>query len=236
MQHASAARLLSLCLMFAACRPALVSTPLPIGPTALPGGELALCGLKNVAWTLQPLLLRSARPGKDAYACLAQAGIGAIVDQTGPGETDPEEPPAAAEAGIAYFNLGLKDDTAPSPETLQAWFETVDAQLVAGHIVLVHDSAGRGRIGFWEAAFLMRQGVPPVEAIEDRYLGYGLSFMGAKIGCEDGGNGQVQALTEISQLLSGEPYIPARDEYGTVWQDCARPDYMAGWDYALELR
>jgi hypothetical protein len=60
-------------------------------------------------------------------------------------------------------------------------------------------------------------------------------FAGAKIGCGDGGHGQVQALAEIGAILTGQTYYLAVDEYGTAWSNCARPAYMAGWDYATVL-
>jgi hypothetical protein len=97
--------------------------------------------------------------------------------------------------------------------------------------VLVHDAAGRGRMGFWDAVYLMRRSMSPQQAIEGYYLAKVLHFQGAKIGCQDGGNGQVQALSEIALAISGEPYLPQVDQYGTTWQDCPRPGYMEGWNY-----
>jgi hypothetical protein len=90
-------------------------------------------------------------------------------------------------------------------------------------------------MGFWDAVYWMRHGLTPPQAIEDRYLAKALDFQGAKIGCGDGGNGQVQGLSEIAQILSGQPYLPQADEYGTTWQNCPRPAYMDGWDYSTVL-
>jgi hypothetical protein len=197
---------------------------------ATPAG-VPLCGLENAAWTVEARLLRAGRPRLDEFDCLAQAGVGVVVDQLPDGERDPAEAETAAKAGIEYLNLGLPDDTAPSPALLKEWLDTVDERLAQGKVVLVHDAAGRGRIGFWEAAYLMHKGTPAQQAIEDRYLGKALPFKGAKIGCADGGNGQVQALAEVATALGQPPYTPAVDEYGTTWGNCPRPAYMEGWDY-----
>ncbi len=202
---------------------------------ALAGGAADLCGLKNAAWTIDGRLLRSARPEASAMPCLAAAGVTVILDQLPAGETDPAEAAAAERAGIEYVNLSLPDDTAPSPEILKQWIGTVNKRLAAGEVVLVHDAAGRGRIGFWEAVYLMYAGVSAERAIEDRYLAKRLPFDGAKIGCQNGGNGQVQALSDIAAALDGRPYLPQADEYGTRWQNCPRPDYMADWDYGTVL-
>jgi hypothetical protein len=221
----------------AACARAPQATPFPaqVAGTAMPGPGLELCGLANAAWTDAPRLLRSARPAANAYGCLAQAGVDVIVEQLPEGESAAGARPAAESAGLEYLNLSLPDDTAPSPELLRSWLEAVDERLAAGQVVLVHDAAGRGRIGFWEAAYLMRRGVPARQAIEERYLAKVLPFDGARIGCDDGGHGQVQALAELAAHLEGAAYYPAVDEYGTAWADCPRPAYMTGWDYAQAL-
>jgi hypothetical protein len=114
---------------------------------------------------------------------------------------------------------------------LSAWVSTVNDRLSQGHMVLVHDAGGRGRMGLWDAVYFMLHGASAQQAIEDRYLAKALPFKGAKIGCRDGGNGQVQALAEIGQALTGVYYVPWVDQYGTTWADCPRPGYMEGWTY-----
>jgi hypothetical protein len=180
-------------------------------------------------------LLRGGRPESAAFTCLAGAGVDLLVDQRLPSEDSLNEPLLALQAGLIYLNLGIPDDTAPSPVTLLAWIDTVSAALANGQIVLVHDAAGRGRMGFWDAVYAMRQGSSAAAAIEERYLAKAFVFDGAKIGCNDGGRGQVQALAEIGQILTGVTYFPAVDEYGTTWANCPRPSYMDGWDYATVL-
>jgi hypothetical protein len=189
----------------------------------------------NIAWSDPGRLLRGARPSAEALTCLAQAGVDVIVDQREPGEDDLNEAELARQAGIEYINLGIADDTAPSPDTLRAWIQTVEVRLAEGKLVLVHDRAGRGRMGFWDAVYFMLHGASAERAIEDRYLAKALPFTGAKIGCGDGGNGQVQALAEIGFILTGVAYTPQVDEYGTTWAGCPWPGYMNGWDYATVL-
>jgi hypothetical protein len=203
----------------------------PPPPTAIPAVD-ALCGLTNVAWSEPGRLLRGGAPPQGSLACLAAFGVAAIVDQRVPDEDGWGEPAAAAAAGIEYINLGVPDDTAPSPDVVRAWLSTVEARLAEGKLVLVHDRAGRGRMGFWDAVYAMRRGTHPAQAIEERYIGRALPFGGAKIGCGDGGNGQVQALSELAASVTGEAYWPQVDEYGTTWQNCPRPGYMEGWSYS----
>jgi hypothetical protein len=216
-------------------------TAVPPQPTAVPpveppstGNPLA-CDVTNIAWSAEGQLLRGGRPDAGDLACLAAAGVDVLVDQRAPGELDYDEAAAAAALGIEYVNLGIPDDTAPSPAVVRAWLDTVNSRLAEGKIVLVHDRAGRGRMGFWDAVFAMHRGASGQQAIEDRYIGRAYPFSGAKIGCGDGGNGQVQALAEISAAFTGTAYTPSVDEHGTRWANCARPGYMAGWDYAAVL-
>jgi hypothetical protein len=211
------------------------ATPAPT-PSGANLGGLAACQVENLAWSDPGRLLRGGAPTADSLACLAQNGVEVLIDQRLPEEDDLGEEALARAAGLEYANLGVADDTAPSPEALRAWIQIVEANLEAGRVVLVHDAAGRGRMGFWDAVYAMRRGRPPAEAIEGAYLGKDFAFDGAKIGCQDGGNGQVQALAELSASLTGQAYWPAEDEYGTAWQDCPRPAYMDGWDYASLLK
>jgi LysM repeat protein len=212
------------------------NTPLP-PPTATsaPVVDPLTCAVPNLAWSAPGQLLRGGRPEAGAFACLAAAGVDTLVDQRPPGEDLLDEPALALAAGIEYINLGIADDSAPSPATLRAWIDTVAVRLGEGKLVLVHDAAGRGRMGFWDAVFFMRNGSGAAAAIEDRYLAKALPFDGAKIGCADGGRGQVQALAEIAAILTGVAYTPTVDEYGTTWANCPRPAYMDGWDYSTVL-
>lgn len=211
-------------------------SPTTAPPTqAPPLGDPLTCDVPNVAWSATGQLLRGGRPSDAALGCLFAAGVDTLVDQRPLSEAGASYSDLVAAAGLAYFNLGIPDDSAPSPAILRAWIDTVNVQLAAGQVVLVHDAAGRGRMGFWDAVYAMLNGSSAASAIEDRYLAKGYGFHGAKIGCGDGGNGQVQALAEIAQALTGSAYYPSVDEYGTAWANCPRPGYMNGWDYGSVL-
>jgi hypothetical protein len=210
------------------------STPPPTAtPTggSGPGTTLALCGLTNAAWTDTGKLLRGGAPSSSGLTCLANYGLDVIIDQRTPSEAGSAYDDEVRAAGIEYLNLGIPDDTAPSPSLLQQWMDTVEDRLAQGKLVLVHDRAGRGRMGFWDAVYWMQHGLSAQRAIEDRYLAKTLAFSGAKIGCSNGGNGQVQALYEVAHHLTGQGYWPSVDEYGTTWANCPRPSYMNGWNY-----
>ena len=120
---------------------------------------------------------------------------------------------------------GIPDDTAYPPVQLEAMLQDVVTRLRRGERILVHDAGGRGRMGMWEATFLLWDGWSSREAME-RYVAFGW-----KIGCENGGNGQMQAMAEIAAAFGQPAYYPARDTDGRRWTNCARPSYMAGWDY-----
>jgi hypothetical protein len=223
--------------------PTLTATPTPTqtasatptqtaSATTSPGGSNALlCSVRNIAWTDPGKLLRGGSIGAAGFGCLAAAGVAVLIDQRHPAEVPSGEADRAAQAGLEYINLGIPDDTAPSPTMLRAWMDTVSDRLAQGKVVLVYDAGGRGRMGFWDAVYLMQKGGEAATIIENRYLAKALPFNGAKLGCSDGGNGQVQALAEIGDHLTGVTYIPQVDEYGTLWANCARPAYMNGWDY-----
>jgi hypothetical protein len=200
--------------------------------TATPAASNPLsCGVRNIAWTEPGQLLRGGSISAAGFDCLADAGVDVLIDQRQPSEVPTGEANRATRAGLEYINLGIPDDRAPSPDTLQAWSDTVAARLAQGQQVLVYDAGGRGRMGFWDAVYLMMHGSGAAATIEGRYLAKSLPFLGAKIGCADGGNGQVQALAEIGHALTGVRYVPQVDEYGTQWPNCPRPAYMDGWDY-----
>ena len=197
-------------------------------------GDPLDCKTDMLAWTVPGQLLRGAAPTLTGMRCLKAAGVDVLADQRPPAEAGWLYRPMARLVSLDYLNLlGIPDDTAPSPATLRAWLDTVAARLEAGDVVLVHDGAGRGRLGFWDAVYRMTNGgLSPQAAIGGYYVGTELPLDGAKIGCQDGGNGQVQALAEIAQHLGGSPYYPTIDEHDTPWENCPRPAYMDGWDYA----
>ena len=202
-------------------------------PTAAPVPDISSCDVSNLMWTVPGRLLRGGRPSEAGMACLAAAGVDVLVDQRPPDEAGGGFAGQAAAAGLEYINLGIPDDTAPSPSMLGQWLDTVSGKLAEGKVVLIHDAAGRGRMGLWDAVYRMTYGgLSPQAAIDGYYVGFSVPFRGAKIDCGNGGRGQVQALAEIAEALTGQPYYPPADEYGNGWANCPRPAYMQGWDYS----
>jgi hypothetical protein len=202
-------------------------------PTPIQVADISGCDVSNLMWTVPGRLLRGGRPSDAGMQCLVAAGVDVLVDQRPPGEAGTGFADQAKQAGLEYINLGIPDDTAPSPGMLSQWLSTVNARLAEGKTVLIHDAAGRGRMGFWDAAYRMLYGgLSPQAAIDGYYVGTAVPFQGAKIDCGNGGQGQVQALAEIAQAITGQPYYPPVDEYGNGWNNCPRPAYMDGWDYS----
>ncbi|MCC7358823.1 MAG: hypothetical protein IT317_05070 [Anaerolineales bacterium] len=204
----------------------LPPTPTPPGLAALPS-----CDVPGLAWTKPGVLLRGGPPSAAALTCLAQAGVDAIVDLRQPAEDAVDEAALAEQAGLAYENVGVPLNTAPSPDALVAWITHIEARLQEDQVVFVHDAGEAGRVGFWDAVYQMRHRLAGAEAVDTRYVGTALPFAGADITCAAGGNGQVQALAEMTGNLSGADTWPTADEHGHPWADCARPAYMADWVY-----
>lgn len=204
--------------------------PTPV-PTSASLGSLPQCDVPQLTWVVPAWHMRGGAPTAEALACLAGRGVDVIIDLRMPEEDTIGEAALAAQAGLEYVNLGVPLHTAPSPDALAGWITTIEAHLKADQVVLVHDAGEGGRVGFWDAVYQMRHRLAGPEVVGEVYLGTALPFDGAAIGCEAGGNGQVQALAEMTGNLSGTEFWPTVDEYGTAWAGCARPAYMADWKY-----
>ena len=204
--------------------------PTPV-PTSAVLAALPQCDVPNLTWTVPGRLMRGGAPSAEALACLAGKGVDAVIDLRLPDEDPLGEAALAAQAGLEYENLGVPLNTAPSPNALAGWITTIEAHLKLDQVVLVHDAGEGGRVGLWDAIYQMRHRLAGPEVVGEVYLGTALPFNGAAIGCEAGGNGQVQVLAEMTGNISGTEYWPTVDEYGTAWADCPRPAYMADWKF-----
>lgn len=183
------------------------------------------CGISNFAWTDRGLIARGAQPSRRALQCLVEAGFKEVVNlrDESPGF---DEAAAVDSLGMTYHLLPIVDDAAPSPDQVSAYMQLVEGPSQ----VFTHDAAGRGRMGFMDGVYLLWRGWSTSDVFE-RYMNFG-----AKIDCENGGNGQIQALHEIGTLLGrGEAWPEGVDQYGNIWTNCSRPDYMLGWDYATVM-
>lgn len=184
------------------------------------------CGASNFAWTDRGVVARAAQPSVQSLTCLRDAGFAAVVNLRH--ESPGYDETAAVEAlGMTYLLLPIVDDTAPSPAQVTEYMAFIDAHRRAGAPVLTHCAGGRGRVGTIEGIYLLWKDWSTAHVFE-RYIHFG-----AKIDCENGGNGQIQALHEIGLLLGrGDAWPEGPDRHGNVWEDCPRPDYMADWDYS----
>jgi len=184
------------------------------------------CGVSNFAWTDRGVVARAAQPSAGSLTCLRDEGFAAVVNlrHEYPGY---DEETAVEAVGMEYLSLPMVDDTAPSPSQVTEYMAFIDAHRRAGAPVLAHCAGGRGRSGTMEGIYLLWKGWTTAGVFE-RYIHFR-----AKIDCENGGNGQIQALHEIGLLLGrGDAWPERPDQYGNVWEDCPRPDYMADWDYS----
>jgi protein-tyrosine phosphatase len=185
----------------------------------------SFCAVRNFAWTEPRMLARGAQPSAASLACFRKAGFGSVVNLR---QETPEYDEAAVvrALGMNYLLIAIVDDTAPSPAQVTEYMGFV-VDHFSSSPVLTHDAAGRGRMGFMDGVYLLWRGWPTARVFE-RYIEFG-----AKIDCENGGNGQIQALREIGIILGrGEAWPARKDHYRNSWNNCPRPDYMSQWDYS----
>lgn len=111
-----------------------------------------------------------ARPGRHSaadedltadLAALRSHGVGALLSLT---ETALPAGPLA-QHGLNVLHLPVPDFHPPSPEQLNLALRFIDEQRAEGRAVAVHCLAGQGRTGSVLAAWLIRDGLGPREAI-----------------------------------------------------------------------
>ena len=105
-----------------------------------------------------------ARQGRDAMdadlAWLRERGVGAVLTLT-------EQPLPAdllARSGLVGLHIPVDDMTPPSPPQLEDALDFIHAQ-IQRHAVAVHCLMGMGRTGTVLAAYLIRHGATPDDAI-----------------------------------------------------------------------
>jgi protein-tyrosine phosphatase len=99
----------------------------------------------------------------DAVRRLAEEGVTLFVDLTEKGELEPY----AAHVGppARYVSRPIRDFSVPTPDSLVAILDEIDAELEAGGVVYVHCWAGCGRTGIVVGTWLVRHGADPGDAL-----------------------------------------------------------------------
>lgn len=124
--------------------------------------ELAGCGLpgrrgRGIAWGA----VGASEALDEDLAWLRARGIGAVLTLT----EAPLLDGALARHGMTGLHLPVPDLVAPSPAQIEAALGFIDWQRALGRGVLVHCLVGQGRTGTILAAFLVRGGLSPADAL-----------------------------------------------------------------------
>ena len=126
----------------------------------LVSGTLAGCARPGLRWD-GPRSFDDGDIDADLASLRAQ-GIGALLSLT---ETSLEVE-AVGRSGLSSLHLPVPDFHAPSPDQLRASLAFIDRHRSEGIGVAIHCRAGMGRTGTVLAAYLIRGGAPPDEAIQ----------------------------------------------------------------------
>jgi len=136
--------------------------------------------MRGFYWLIEDALAGCARPGGSGarragaleddgaqaaldadLAWLCEQGIGAVLSLT---ET-PLDAAALERYELESLHLPVDDMTAPAPEQFDSALRFIDWQRVRGQRVVVHCKMGQGRTGVILAAYLVRLGATPAQAL-----------------------------------------------------------------------
>ncbi|PWT79077.1 MAG: hypothetical protein C5B60_00230 [Chloroflexi bacterium] len=96
-------------------------------------------------------------------AWLRERGISALLTLT----EQPLDAGALAASGIENLHLPIEDMAPPTPQEFLAALEFIDKKRALGQAVAVHCLMGQGRTGSILAAYLIRGGASPQEALRE---------------------------------------------------------------------
>jgi atypical dual specificity phosphatase len=118
--------------------------------------------LLNFSWLEDDSIAGCAYPNDDAaLADLAALGISLVINLA----ERAHDPVALDRHGLVELHLPVPDFTPPTPEQLESGVAAIERTHAAGRRVAVHCAAGLGRTGTLLAAYLVRGGMAPAEAI-----------------------------------------------------------------------
>jgi atypical dual specificity phosphatase len=96
-------------------------------------------------------------------AWLREQGIGALLTLT----EQPLDAGTLAASGLENLHLPIEDLAPPTPQEFLAALNFIDRKLALGQAVAVHCLMGQGRTGSILAAYLIRGGASPEDALRE---------------------------------------------------------------------
>jgi atypical dual specificity phosphatase len=115
----------------------------------------------NFDWIVDGQVAAMAMPWPDEVPELKRRGITAVLSLTG------RSPPEVEAAGFATHAIAVRDFHPPTPEQLEDAVSFLERVVTEGGACAVHCGAGLGRTGTVVAAWLVRRGRSPDEAIRE---------------------------------------------------------------------
>ncbi len=156
----------------------------PLRHTLGVGQDARGSGMRSFYWLIEDALAGCSRPGArgplsrgggagpepetsaaldEDLSWLRAQGIGAVLSLT----EAPLGDAALARHGLQGYHVPVQDMTAPTPEQLEQGLAFIDRQRALGRRVAVHCLVGDGRTGTMLAAYLIRGGRRPDEALRE---------------------------------------------------------------------